>query len=119
MTLRSSSVSLPHFSLTLPLTCFQLPSTRFQSISTLLLNSVACLDNRVVCELFPQDRQTCKERPDSRYHRRLIASVVYPSEFRPRRHDITLSKQCLSHARSNSPKQEQNEQDHHNEPEAA
>ena len=31
---RSSSVSLPHFSLTWPLTCFQLPSTRFQSMAT-------------------------------------------------------------------------------------
>jgi hypothetical protein len=29
---RSSSVSLPHFSLTWPLTCFQIPSTRFQSM---------------------------------------------------------------------------------------
>src|SRR6478672_7204516 len=33
MTLRSSSVSLPHFSLAAPLNCFQLPSTRFQSMS--------------------------------------------------------------------------------------
>src|SRR5689334_4489828 len=32
MTSRSSSVSLPHFSLTLPFTCFQLPSTLFQSM---------------------------------------------------------------------------------------
>src|SRR5262249_433034 len=32
MTLRSSSVSLPHFSFTLPLTCFQFPETRSQSI---------------------------------------------------------------------------------------
>src|SRR6266850_7912476 len=32
MTLRSSSVSLPHFSLAAPLNCFQLPSTLFQSI---------------------------------------------------------------------------------------
>src|SRR5271169_4152208 len=32
MTLISSSVSLPHFSLTLPLICFQFPSTRFQSM---------------------------------------------------------------------------------------
>src|SRR5262245_58369354 len=29
---RSSSVSLPHFSFTLPFNCFQFPSTRFQSI---------------------------------------------------------------------------------------
>src|SRR5215813_11996806 len=33
ITLRSSSVSWPHFSFTLPLICFQFPSTRFQSIS--------------------------------------------------------------------------------------
>src|SRR4029077_5049379 len=32
MVVRSSSVSLPHFSFTLPATCFQFPSTRFQSI---------------------------------------------------------------------------------------
>src|SRR4029078_6225636 len=37
MTLRSSSVSLPHFSLAAPLNCFQLPSTRFQSIFTSLV----------------------------------------------------------------------------------
>ena len=38
ITLRSSSVSFPHFSLILPFISFQFPSTRFQSIvSTLLL----------------------------------------------------------------------------------
>src|SRR5438270_13418832 len=37
MTLRSSSVSFPHFSFAAPLNCFQLPSTRFQSICTSLL----------------------------------------------------------------------------------
>lgn len=35
ITSRSSSVSLPHFSLTLPLNCFQFPSTRFQSMDLL------------------------------------------------------------------------------------
>src|SRR5437868_3207482 len=42
MTLRSSSVSLPHFSFAAPLNCFQLPSTRFQSISTSLLRWDQC-----------------------------------------------------------------------------
>src|SRR5690348_11466867 len=37
MTARSSSVSLPHFSLTLPPNCFQLPSMRFQSRLTLVV----------------------------------------------------------------------------------
>src|SRR5260221_13899983 len=41
ITCRSSSVSLPHFSLTLPANCFQLPSTRSQFIacSLFLMNS--------------------------------------------------------------------------------
>src|SRR5262245_53441425 len=34
ITVRSSSVSLPHFSLILPWVCFQFPSTRFQSMSS-------------------------------------------------------------------------------------
>jgi hypothetical protein len=36
MTVRSSSVSLPHLFLTLPFICFQSPSTRFQSMCTSL-----------------------------------------------------------------------------------
>src|ERR1700745_1898407 len=42
MTLRSSSVSLPHFSLTLPLTCFQFPSMRFESMHDSLALSDVC-----------------------------------------------------------------------------
>src|SRR4029078_5432385 len=42
MAVRSSSVSLPHFSLTVPLTCFQFPSTRFQSMTFSFSNFSGC-----------------------------------------------------------------------------